>query len=181
MLKPTLTTTLASLLFAGGLPALADPAIYTNGTMTIPEGAVVSPEGNAYFTDIALEQDAEGHLAITSATSNSLVYVDAIDVQVMESFPLQVNVAVDGNLSVPCVELLSPAVSYADNTFTVVLAESNLGPAETCITMLEPFSTTVPLDLFGLEAGTYTVTVNGVEGEFTLDADTLPHFSDSSP
>lgn len=165
-----LKTIFTCLLLAGSFPALADPAIYANGTMTIEKGAVISPGGNAYYTDITLEQDADGKLVVTGATPNSLVHVDTIDIQITDSFPAQqVGIKVDGYLSVPCVDLLSPAVSYSNGTFNVVLAESNLGPAESCIAMIEPFSTTIPLDVEDLDAGTYAVNVNGVAGEFTLD------------
>ena len=51
----------------------------------------------------------------------------------MESFPLQISLAVSGFLSAPCVELLTSAIFFADNQFAVVLAETTLGPAESCI------------------------------------------------
>lgn len=77
----------------------------------------------------------------------------------------------EGYLGTPCQNLLSPAVSYADGVFTVVLAQSNLGPAEICIAMIEPFTKSVSLDVEGLPAGTYEVIVNGVSAEFTFDSD----------
>ena len=92
----------------------------------------------------------------------------------MESFPLQVSLSVSGFLSVPCVELLGPAVSYTEGLFQVVLAESTMGPAETCIAVIEPFETRVPLEVAGLPAGTYTVDVNGQQAEFTFDMDNEP-------
>lgn len=80
--------TLATLLLIT-VPILsqAEPAVFSGGTMTIPEGAVVTSDGNAYYTDITLKQDANRSLVITSATQNSLVTVENIDVLVMESFP----------------------------------------------------------------------------------------------
>ncbi len=152
----------------------AAPAVFTKGELVIPEGAVISGNSKAYYSDITLAMDEQGSLVITGASKNSLVTVEEVDVLVMESFPLQVNLSVSGFLSVPCVELLSPAVSYASNQFTVVLAESTLGPAETCIAVLEPFQTNVPLNVTDLPAGTYLVDVNGIETEFTLDLDNSP-------
>ena len=154
--------------------ARAEPAIFTRGEMTIPEGVIISPDGNAYYTDISLAYDGKGALLIAGAKANSLVMVDNVDVLVMESFPLQVSLSVSGNLSVPCVHLLSPAVAFSNNHFSVVLAESNLGPAESCIAVLEPFETSVPLDVKDLPAGTYSVDVNGVETDFTFDMDNSP-------
>jgi len=149
----------------------AEPAVFSNGTMTIPEGAVVTPEGNAYYTNITLKQDANRALVITSATPNSLVTVETVDILVMESFPLQVSASVSGYLSIPCVKLLNPAVSYQDGVFQVVLAESNPGPAEICIAVTEPFTTSIALDVEGLPAGIYQVDVNGVSAEFSFDTD----------
>ena len=53
----------------------------------------------------------------------------------------------------------------------VVLAETKLGPAESCIAVTDPFETSVTLDVLDLPAGTYTVKVNGVTAEFTIDMD----------
>ncbi len=152
----------------------AAPAVFTKGELVIPEGAVISGNSSAYYSDITLAMDEQGSLVITGASKNSLVTVEEVDVMVMESLPLQVSLSVSGFLSVPCVALLSPAVSYANNQFTVVLAESTLGPAETCIAVLEPFQTTIALDVTDLPAGTYLVDVNGIETEFILEMDNSP-------
>ena len=42
-------------------------------------------------------------------------------------------------------------------------------PAATCIAEVAPFQQNIDLDILGLEAGTYTVIVNGVSDTFTLD------------
>lgn len=39
-----------------------------------------------------------------------------------------------------------------------------------CTADIRPFKMTVPLDVYGLDAGTYTYDVNGVTGSFTLDS-----------
>lgn len=171
MYKKALTGTL---LLVTAFALQADPAVYRDGQLTIPEGAVVSESGNAYFTDITLGLDADGNFTITGADTNQLVHVGDVEALVMESFPVQVSLAVSGTLSVPCKELLPPAIAMKGNTFNVVLAESNLGPAESCITIVEPFDTTIPLDVEGLPAGTYEVDVNGVSATFTLEMDNTP-------
>ena len=160
-------------LLTSSLPVNAAPAVFSHGKLTIPEGVLITEKGSAYFTDIVLAQNDQGGLSITGATINSLVTVENVEVLLMESFPLQVSLSISGFLSVPCVELLSPAVSYANAVFKVVLAESRLGPAETCIAVIEPFETSVPLEVAGLPAGTYTVDVNGQLAEFTFDVDNV--------
>jgi len=158
-------------LTTGAATGFADPAVSSSGTMTIPEGAVISDSEAAYYTDITMAYDGNGALVITGADVMPLVSVESIDIQVMESFPVQVSASVNGYLSVPCVNLLSPAVNFSDNTFRVVMAQSKLGPAETCIAVTEPFAESLSLDVLNLPAGTYTVDVNGVISEFTLESD----------
>lgn len=155
--------------------ACAQPAIYRDDALAIPHGAVVTGDGEGqYYADIVLRQDGAGGLLIAEADAKPLVAVDSVDVLLLESFPLQVQLAVEGYKSVPCVTLLPPAVSRAGDTFTVLLAESELGPAESCIAIIDPFSITIPLDVLGMEAGDYRVLVNGVEAGFTLQSDNGP-------
>lgn len=103
-----------------------------------------------------------------AAQKSNLVHVETVVANVAESLPVQVTLTVSGNKSVPCVALQSPAIFREESSFTVVLAETSLGPAETCIAVLDPFETSIPLDVSGLTAGSYTVTVNGVETSFQL-------------
>ena len=86
----------------------AEPAIFTQGEMTIPEGAVITDDSNSYYTDITLAYDGTGALIITGANAMSLVQVESVNILIMESFPLQISAGVSGNLSVPCVDLLGP-------------------------------------------------------------------------
>lgn len=154
-----------------GQLVLAQPAIYKEEVLTIPQGAVVDGAETNYFENIQLQMNDQGNFVLIAADPRALVAVDSVEAMVMESLPVQVSVAVSGNKSVPCVDLLTPSVSYADNSFVVTLAESALGPAESCIAVIEPFETSVALDVEGLQAGTYQVSVNGVKTEFTLQVD----------
>lgn len=152
--------------------AFGQPATLQDKVFTIPQGAVIDNNNLEYFTDIQLNYEGSGNFKLISAQSTNLVSVDSVQSTILESFPVQVNITVTGNKSVPCVKLLPPAISRQDNLFTVVLAETQLGPAESCIAIIDPFETTFSLDVLGLPAGTYTVRVNGqVEDTFTLDVD----------
>ncbi|MEQ8952829.1 MAG: hypothetical protein RL120_01765 [Gammaproteobacteria bacterium] len=152
---------------------LAQPATYRDGVLNIPEAAVTDPDDPAYFTDVQLQVDGDGALQIVAAEVTNPVTVEDVTVLIMESFPVQVSVLVAGYKSVPCVNLLTPAVDRKDNVFTVVMAESVLGPAESCIAVVDPFEVSVPLEVLGLSAGIYTVNVNGVTAAFTLDMDNI--------
>lgn len=168
-----------SILFAVSLSTLfthqvlAQPAILQDSTLTIPQAASLDGDRPAYYANVQLNANADGSLTVVGGEQQNLVTVDTVQIMIMESFPVQVSATVSGNKSVPCVNLLPAAVARKDNAFTVVMAETVLGPAETCIAVLEPFETSVSLDVLGLSAGTYTVSVNGVSAEFTLDTDNV--------
>lgn len=150
---------------------VAQPALYKDGMLTIPQGAVIDGSGSAYFESIQLRVLENGNFELVAAEQRSLAAVESLDVLVMESLPLQVSVSVAGYVPTPCNSLLTPAVAYKDNTFTVTLAYRELGPAETCIAVIEEYTTSVALDVAGLSAGTYKVVVNDQETEFTLQVD----------
>lgn len=151
----------------------AQTATFVDDVLTIPQAALIDAAESVYYADVQLADNGDGTLSVIAGEQQNLVNVDAVDVLIMESFPVQVSLAISGNLSVPCVELLPAAVARTDSAFTVVLAETVLGPAESCIAVIEPFETNVSLDVLGLTAGDYTVLVNGVEAGFTLDTDNV--------
>jgi hypothetical protein len=169
-----LISVLASGTLAAGIAAsaLAGPAIYKSGTLTIPSGALFTDSRQEYYQDIVLETDAAGNLNLVSAKALPKVTVESV-VTAVEETPgsITVSLTVSGYKSVPCTSLQDAAISRSGSHFTVVLAESVLGPAESCIAIIDPFELEVPLDVSGLAAGEYTVEVNGAEGSFTLEND----------
>ncbi len=152
---------------------LAQPALLRDNTLTILQAASLDGDSPVYYANVQLYANADGSLTVVGGEQQNLVTVDTVQIMIMESMPVKVSATVSGNKSVPCVNLLPAAVSRKDSVFTVVMAETVLGPAETCIAVLEPFETSVSLDVLGLAAGTYTVIVNGVSAEFTLDSDNV--------
>jgi len=108
-----------------------------------------------------------GEMIIGEAT------VESIEVLILESFPVQVHVRVSGYLGDGCTELGDINVERVDDTFNVTIQTQR--PADAiCTQQLVGFEETIPLDVQGLEAGTYTVDVNGVTETFTLDVDNVP-------
>ena len=152
---------------------LAQPAMLRDNILTIPLAASLDGDSPVCYANVQLNANADGSLTVVGGEQQSLVAVDTMQIMLMESFPVQVSASVSGNKSVPCVNLLPAAVSRKGSVFTVVMAETLLGPAETCIAVLEPFETRVSLDVLGLSAGTYTVIVNGLSAEFILDSDNV--------
>jgi len=141
--------------------------------LEIPQAFALGQNGPAYCADVKLNTNRDGSSSVVGGTLQNLVMVDAVEVLLLESFPVQVSIAVAGNKSVPCGELQPMAVSREGERLTVVIAETPLGPAETCVAVLGPFELSVALDVPGLSAGTYRVDVNGTEAQFSSDVDNV--------
>ncbi|MDM8566632.1 vWA domain-containing protein [Candidatus Halobeggiatoa sp. HSG11] len=97
--------------------------------------------------------------------------VENIQVQIMESFPVQVQVVAQGYLSDGCEKIKQSTSSRDENMFTVKITTHSVG--EFCTEAEEPFTENVTLDVKGLKAGTYTVDVNGIKDKFKLDMDNM--------
>lgn len=96
--------------------------------------------------------------------------VDSIQVLVMESFPVQVSVVARGELPDSCTQIDEVFTQQEDELFRVVI--TTFRPQDAiCTQALVPFEQSIALDVEGLPAGAYTVSVNGVTGAFTLDID----------
>ncbi|MEM7116450.1 MAG: NBR1-Ig-like domain-containing protein [Chloroflexota bacterium] len=96
--------------------------------------------------------------------------VDSIQVMLLESFPVQVNILARGELADGCTSLEEVVTQQTGNTFRVVMTTLH-DPSLSCTTALVPFEENISLDVEGLTAGTYNVMVNGISGSFSLDVD----------
>lgn len=100
-----------------------------------------------------------------------LASVDEIDILILESFPIQINVIVKGNLPDPCTEISEVLQEKEGNTFFITIKTYSFSGF--CIQVLAPFEEIIPLEVYGLPAGTYTVDVNGVQDTFDLLVDNI--------
>lgn len=98
--------------------------------------------------------------------------VESLQILILESFPVQVHVRVNGYLGDGCTEVGEITSEREEDTFTVRI--TTVRPADAiCTQQLVGLEETIALDVHGLEAGTYTVDVNGVTDTFTLDIDNI--------
>jgi len=98
--------------------------------------------------------------------------VDEVDVLLLESFPLQVNVVVKGNFPDGCTTIHRTETEFVENRFTVRIFTQR--PADPmCTEALVPFEEVIPLDVYGLPAGIYTVDVYGTKSSFTFEQDNV--------
>jgi len=98
-----------------------------------------------------------------------LASVDEIDILILESFPVQINVTARGNLPDPCTEISEVLQEREGDTFFITI-KTHRSPGF-CIQVLAPFEEIIPLKVYSLPAGTYTVDLNGVQGTFDLEVD----------
>ena len=98
--------------------------------------------------------------------------VEDVSIVFLESFPLQVRAVVTGYLPNPCSWIDQVIIERIDRQFNVqVTRGSNAG--EICIQVEEAFEKSIPLEVYGLPAGDYTVDVNGVQAGFTFTQDNI--------
>ena len=94
--------------------------------------------------------------------------VQSVEIQILESFPVQVNAIVRGQLpDAGCTTLAGVNQSRSGNTFTVTLT-TKVDPNAMCSQVITPFEYVIPLDVSSLLPAEYIVNVNGVEASFEL-------------
>ena len=100
--------------------------------------------------------------------------VQSIEIQVLQSNPIQVNVIARGQFpDSGCTTISEVSQSRSGNTFTVTLT-TRTDSGVLCAAMITPFEYTIPLDVSSLLPAPYIVRVNGVEGSFVLPAIPTP-------
>lgn len=99
--------------------------------------------------------------------------VEEVDILMLESFPLQVNVNIKGQFRDGCTSLHDSWAEQTDETTFVVHIQTTRPADAMCTEALVPFEVNVPLEVNGLKAGTYTVKVYDLEKEFTFEQDNV--------
>lgn len=89
------------------------------------------------------------------------VFIDATDILLLESYPVQVILKVSGNLPTPCHALRAKVSEPNEKREIHVELYSLTDPGAICIQVLQPFETSIPLGSY--ESGEYTIFVNREE------------------
>ena len=93
------------------------------------------------------------------------VYVDRSELLIMESYPVQIALVLQGSLPTPCNELRVIAKPPDEQNRIQVDVYSVVDPEQICAQVLEPFETNIMLGSF--PSGHYSIWVNGeLIGEF---------------
>lgn len=98
--------------------------------------------------------------------------IESVEVALLESFPVQVQVIAKGYLEDSCTEIAEIQKQQIDNTFEITITTKK--PADAiCAQVIKLFEENISLEAEGLKKGTYTVNVNGKTEEFTLETDNV--------
>lgn len=94
------------------------------------------------------------------------VYIDGVEILLLESWPVQVKAVIRGSLPTPC-HTLAWNLGEPDADGRIVLAVfSTVDMDQVCTQVLDPFERTV--DLGSFTSGAYVLVVNGVEYPFEI-------------
>ncbi len=113
--------------------------------------------------------------------SGELVKVDAIQINILESAPVQVNVTLQGHLTNGCTQVTNISPLRKDTTFTITFYSQPIEGVDCNSSTGVPFQETVPLDMEGLPAGTYTVEAYGISETFTLSQENIQSGESACP
>lgn len=139
------------------------------------EGNSIRSMGGAALALLLLAGLLVACSAATGGDEPGEAQVDEVDVLILESFPVQVEVLIQGNLPDGCTEIeqLEQRFDADESTFYVDVVTVRSAD-DVCTQALVPFEERVALDVYGLRAGSYIVRVNGARETFALDVDNVP-------
>jgi hypothetical protein len=139
-----------------GLMLLASVTLSACATQT---RADTDPTGEPSLLDPPAVEGGEG------------VYIDSVEVLILESWPVQFVALVRGHLADGCttIEEIRVGRTAEANRFEITIVTAR-DPEAMCTMALVPFEESVELSIDGLPAGTYEVEAHGVSAEFELPA-----------
>jgi len=123
------------------------------------DSAVSPGDGAAPGTTVAEPPGVPRADPVNPPVEKGPFFLDSADVLVMESYPIQVTVVVDGSIPTPCDSAGWKVEIVGDEILVEVYSIPLNDPAASCIAQVEDVAVTVPLGSF--QAGAYTVIVNG--------------------
>lgn len=93
------------------------------------------------------------------------IKIQNVSIVTAESYPPQIFVEVTGFIPDSCTKARDPEIAHDGSTYTItIIGERPTGMV--CAQIVSPYKHSIPLG--SLEAGQYTVVVNGVTKNFTV-------------
>lgn len=167
-------TALCSTATADGAPA------YQAGRLVLPR--VDTPEQVGMYQDAVLQAGPDGRLTVVDAQTlgearvYNLTGMTEVEVRRTSGVPQAVFLRVSG--VDPTCDYTGPLRVFQrreGSRFDVNLSAAHLRPygqPQVCTAQIRNYRLTIPLEVYGLAAGVYSFSINGVlGGEFTLEQD----------
>ena len=158
----------------------------TEGESSQTTGADVAVQSATNLDTSPPISDAAGAVSAQSAQNVEITNeatVSSVDVLIMESFPVQVTVVINGTLPNSCTTIGQITQTRNGNEFIVAIGTIKQTEVM-CAEQVEPFEENVSLDVLGLPAGSYSVVASGATSAsnfFALDVDNTPPQIDPTP
>jgi len=147
------------------------PPLFENEILTIPVVNTADQVGK--YEQVRFKVAKDGRWDLVSYTEPRQGTVETISINMLESFPVQIQVVAAGYFPSGCYSLGKTHIVRENNQFTIVINSTVLQTLElmACTQALVPFEVTIPLEVNGLDAGIYQVDVNDITDEFELSVD----------
>lgn len=152
--------------------SVADEApVYQNNTLIIPR--VDTQELIGQYQNATFKLAPDGRWDLIHFNGVKPAKIDSIELLTISTYPVQILVSVSGYFPSACYALGQIFKRREGNRFEVAVNQVELQTLVACTQALVPFQITIPLDVYGLEKGSYQVIVNNQSGSFELPADNL--------
>ena len=139
----------------------ADPAATVPGTTDAPDNPVTSPTDPDRTDSTPAPGEPLEPVSPSPADSNKVrapVYLDSVQLMILESYPVQIQLQLAGSLPTPC-HKLRVSVEPPDSENRVYIDVYSVIESDViCIQVIEPISKTISLGTF--PTGHYQVYVN---------------------
>jgi inhibitor of cysteine peptidase len=157
----------------------ADSPDYQASVLTVPRVDTPAQVGQYQDATLRLGQDGKWQLESLRSLENNygLTKIGVMSAEAIktESFPVGVYLRTQNGEGWVCDfdGTIRLQQRRQDKHFEVAILAPRVKnpPPHSCIGVAWDFRLTIPLDVYGLSAGTYTYDVNGVTGSFTLTND----------
>ena len=139
----------------------ANPAATVSGPIDAPDNPVTSPTDPDRTDNTPAPADPVEIFSPSPADTNKVrapVYLDSVQLLVLESYPVQILLQLAGSLPTPCHKLRVSVEPHDNENRVYIDVYSVIASDVICIQVIEPFSKTISLGTF--PTGHYQVFVN---------------------
>ena len=157
-----------------------DAPSYTDGVLTLPHVDIADQVGK--YQDVTFQLTPQGTFELSaikilgSGNLGPVVGVNAVEVVKTATLPVSVFLRASGSVwgcgySGPGRVHQRLEGTRFDVGLSAAYTDAVVNGEIACFAEMRDFKMTVPLEVYGLSAGTYSYNVNGISGTFSLESD----------